>query len=143
MYLFEFENKIIKKKKKKKKKKKSERYISNVIPRMHRSAYAKFRCGVAPLKLETGRYERLQLDERYYFHCANKVESEKQVLLECPLYDDFRYRLFSAISCENLDSFSDDERLSVILGSDNIKIIRVSAKTCYEILITQKDFLYN
>ena len=112
---------------------------------MHRSAYAKFRCGVAPLKLETGRYQRLQLDERYCFHCANKVESEKQVLLECPLYDDFRYRLCSAISCENLnfDSFSDDERLSVILGSDNIKIIRVSAKTCYEILIRQKAFLYN
>ena len=124
---------------------KSERYISNVIPRMHRSAYAKFRCGVAPLRLETGRYERLQLDERFCFHCTNEIESEKHVLLECPLYDDLRYRLFSAISCEilNFGIFSDDEKLSVILGCDNIKIIRVSAKTCYEILIRRKAFLYN
>ena len=56
---------------------KPERYISNVIPRMHRSVYAKFRCGVAPLRLETGRYERLHLDERFCFHCTNETESEK------------------------------------------------------------------
>ena len=87
----------------------------------------------------------MQLDGRYCFHCTNKVESEKHVLLECPLYDDLRYRLFSAISCEipNFGSFSDDEKLSLILGSDNIKIIRVSVKTCYEILIRRKAFLYN
>lgn len=124
---------------------KSERYITNVVPRLHRSAYAKFRCGVAPLKLETGRYERLHLDERYCFHCAGTVESEKHVILECPLYDDLRYRLFSTISCEAPDfvSLSDDDKLSVILGSDNIKIIRVSAKTCYEILMRRRAFLYN
>lgn len=69
---------------------KSERYISNVVLRMRRSACVKLRCGVAPLRLETGRYERLQLDERFCFHWANKVESEKHVLLECPLYDDLR-----------------------------------------------------
>ena len=45
------------------------------------------------------------------FHCANKIESEKHALLECPFYDDLRYRLFSVIACEilNFGSFSDDE----------------------------------
>ena len=124
---------------------KSESYISNVIPRMHRSAYAKFRCGVAPLRIETGRYERLQLYERCCFHCANKIESEMHALLECPLYDDLRYRLFSVIAREilNFGSFSDDEKLSVILGSENIKVIRISAKTCHDILARRKAFLYN
>ena len=56
-----------------------------------------------------------------------------------------RYRLFSVIACEilNFGSFSDDEKLSVILGGDNIKVIRISAKTCHEILTRRKAFLYN
>ena len=81
----------------------------------------------------------------FVFIVQTKQSLKKHVLLECPLYDDLRYRLFSAISCEiiNFGIFSDDEKLSVILGCDNIKIIRVSAKTCYEILIRRKAFLYN
>ena len=30
-----------------------------IRPKLQRSALAKFRCGVAPLRIETGRYERL------------------------------------------------------------------------------------
>ena len=36
----------------------TEPYISSILPSRHRSSYAKFRCGVAPIRLETGRYER-------------------------------------------------------------------------------------
>ena len=42
-----------------------EAYMKTVMPRCHRSALAKFRCGVAPIRVETGRYERLPLDERF------------------------------------------------------------------------------
>ena len=31
-------------------------YVENVNNRQHRSALAKFRCGVAPLRIETGRH---------------------------------------------------------------------------------------
>ena len=37
----------------------TEHYCNMIIPRNHRSAFSKFRCGVAPIRLETGRYERL------------------------------------------------------------------------------------
>ena len=63
--------------------------VNTVSTTVRYGAYAKFRCGVAPLRIETGRYERLQLYERCCFHCANKIESENHALLECPLYDDF------------------------------------------------------
>ena len=33
----------------------TESYILSDIPKSHRSALAKFRCGVAPIKLETGK----------------------------------------------------------------------------------------
>ena len=45
----------------------TEKYISSILPWRHRSAYAKFRCGVAPIRLETGRYGRLQVEQRTFF----------------------------------------------------------------------------
>ena len=35
---------------------KRENYVEIILPRNHRSSYTKFRSGVAPLKLESGRY---------------------------------------------------------------------------------------
>ena len=35
----------------------TENYLKTNIPFNNRSAFTKFRCGVAPLRVETGRYE--------------------------------------------------------------------------------------
>jgi hypothetical protein len=56
----------------------------------YRSAFAKFRCGVAPLRIETGRYENKNVNERVCFICHDQIEDEKHVLLDCPLYADLR-----------------------------------------------------
>ena len=42
---------------------KVEEYRKMLLPLKHRSACAKFRCGVAPIKIETGRYENLVVEE--------------------------------------------------------------------------------
>ena len=60
------------------------------MPFAWRSAFAKFRTGVAPLRLETGRYENLAVNQRTCFNCKESVESEQHVLLKCPLYEDLR-----------------------------------------------------
>lgn len=75
----------------------TEQYISCLRPKLYRSAHAKFRSGVAPLRLEPGRYERLLVEERICFNCSECVESEEHVLLSCSLYNDLRKRLFSVI----------------------------------------------
>ena len=49
---------------------------SQILQRPYRSALAKFRCGVAPLKIETGRYSSLPVIERTCFHCETEVEDE-------------------------------------------------------------------
>ena len=41
-----------------------ESYCTIVLPICHRSAFAKFRCGVAPIKVETGRYEGILESDR-------------------------------------------------------------------------------
>jgi hypothetical protein len=42
----------------------TEIYCKIALPFSHRSAFAKFRCGVAPLRIETGRFENLRIEER-------------------------------------------------------------------------------
>jgi hypothetical protein len=42
----------------------TERYCKVILPLKHRAAFAKFRCGVAPLRIETGRYEQLHVIDR-------------------------------------------------------------------------------
>ncbi len=37
----------------------AESYIKVILPKGHRSSLAKFRCWVAPIRIETGRYENV------------------------------------------------------------------------------------
>ena len=73
----------------------AEYYVKSVLSRNNRSAIAKFRCGVAPLRIETGRFERLPVDQRLCFHCNGLVEDELHAIVVCPLYQDLRDPLFA------------------------------------------------
>ena len=73
----------------------AEYYVKSVLSRNNRSAIAKFRCGVAPLRIETGRFERLPVDQRLCFHCNGLVEDELHAIVVCQLYQDLRDTLFA------------------------------------------------
>lgn len=47
----------------------------------HRSALSKFRCGVAPIHIETGRYEGLEGLDRKCPFCDNVLD-ESHVILD-------------------------------------------------------------
>ena len=119
----------------------TEAYVKcHVMSRTRRSALAKFRCGVAPLRIETGRYEMIPYEERYCFNCTNKIESEEHVLLECPLYNDIRLELLSKIDLQHFDSLDNHEKVCHLLSDDRIAIY--SAKACQIILTERRNFLY-
>jgi hypothetical protein len=61
----------------------TEMYLSKNISSRYRSAFDKFRCGVAPLRIETSRYENKKVNERVCFICHDQIEDEKHVLLDC------------------------------------------------------------
>ena len=69
-------------------------YCKLLLPSSHRAAFAKFRCGVAPLRIETGGFENLDANQRLCYVC-NVVEDESHVILDCSLYNDQRHVLFS------------------------------------------------
>ena len=111
----------------------TEPYCTHITPFRHRAAFTKFGCGVAPLRIETGRYENKPLEERkcpFY----DEVESEIHVIFNCNLYDDFRAELFSKAVILNPDfnNFTLDAEL-IFLFSNHF-MIRSSAKTCFKIL---------
>ena len=97
---------------------KSESYITANLPIHHRSALAKFRCGVAPIRIETGRYERLALEDRLCTNC-NVVESEKHVICECPLYEDLRNSLFDKAKhvIQSFDFLNSEEKMIAVLSN--------------------------
>ena len=72
-------------------------FQSSIMTRSHRSALAKFRCGVAPIRLETGCYKKLPVNERFCLFCLDCVEEEYHVILECPVYSDMRVPLLEAV----------------------------------------------
>jgi len=122
----------------------TENYLKTNIPFNYRSAFTKFRCGVAPLRVETGRYENLALENRCCFYCQNVVEDEKHVLYHCPLYNECRTELISVINSMqsvSYENLSDDEKLLATFKNDNNAY--VAAKTCFKILYERKQFLYS
>jgi hypothetical protein len=106
---------------------------------------AKFRCGTAPIRIETGRYEGLLECHRYCPYCSHTVEDEYHVLFQCPLYSDLReefvYLLNENTHCTfDFNNSSKNEKLSLILSSDNDFIVRQSAKYCSQVLERRRCF---
>ena len=122
----------------------SEPYVYNIMPKSHRSAYAQFRCGTAPIKLETGRYEGLPVERRTCPLCNNGVEDECHVLLVCPYYDAIRIQLFQQLSTvyDDFYTLSNSDMLKCILGCKDDKSVKLCAKACHNILRIRKQNLY-
>ena len=62
----------------------------------YRSAYAKFRCGVAPIKIESCRYclNRVPVEQRLCDEC-NLIEDEFYVLMVCTVSDiDYQFSTY-------------------------------------------------
>ena len=57
----------------------TEAYVKCILGRQQRSALARFRCGTAAIRIETGRYEGLPENERICPVCENVVEDEYHV----------------------------------------------------------------
>ena len=117
----------------------TENYLTVNLPIRHRSALAKFRCWVAPLRIETGRYERLPLESRLCSQC-NSVESECHVICDCPLYEDLRNTLFEYAKpvIQNFETLNSQDKMCAVLS--NTAIVKYTANL-HEILVRRRSFI--
>ncbi len=107
-------------------------YVNNIFIKKHQhSAFAKFECGVAHIRLETGRYENLPEEQSLCTMCDSQaIECEIHVLTKCNLYIDLRTDLFHKASSVNNDfnNFTDTQKFIFLMTSAEVIIQR--AKTC-------------
>ena len=88
-----------------------------------RSVIAQLRSCTLPLKIETGRFNHILLEERICDLCnLNQVESESHFMFNCPLYDSLRTNLIPEVCTNNL---TEVEKWCLIF--DNHHLIKSSA----------------
>ena len=120
-----------------------ETYVNcSFLSRKHKTAMSKFRCGVAPIRLETGRYENIPENERKCPICKDFVENEIHVLLHCNFYNSLRIGMLNSARnvCNSFNDLSDQEKLNSILSDE--RMIKSTAKLCFDILQARNQFLY-
>ena len=66
-------------------------YILGIVADKKRRLLTRFRIGISPLRIETGRYEGMPLEERICQCCeSGQIENELHMFSECPIYNNIR-----------------------------------------------------
>ncbi len=93
------------------------------MPYKYHSAFSKFMCGVAPIYIETGRYEKLAAEQRLcVLYNKREVESEQHTMMRCTFYANEQADLFAlAIQQNNMFlSINEQEQFIFLLSSPNM-----------------------
>ncbi len=81
----------------------TEDYVSKINHRYERSLFSQFRHGILPLKIETGRFQKLSVEARCCEYCTdNAIEDEMHFICTCSLYNEIRIHLFTRAQESNI-----------------------------------------
>ena len=122
----------------------TEVYVSIPHQKKYRSAYAKFRCGVAPIKIETCRYglNRLPVAQRLCESC-NVIEDEFHVIMNCSMYVDIRSILIRSICTLTVDFLNKPQEEQFIELLSNPLYYKVVSKAMYNILNVRRYVVFS
>jgi hypothetical protein len=99
----------------------TENYLKCTFNRGKKAVVSQFRCGVLPLKVETGRYLNIPLHFRICELCNdNEVEDEFHFLTRCALYSLKRTILYSkAVGLYvNFLSYENDVKMLILMNDE-------------------------
>ncbi len=86
------------------------------MPKYQRSLISQLRLGVLPLRIETGRFVRLDEADRLCQVCSNNdIENEFHFLFECDEYNEYRSKLETAIGT-NFSDLSAQEKFDRVFS---------------------------
>ena len=101
-----------------------EPYLSKVTNRQHRSVLAQFRCGILPLKIETGRFQNIPKELRLCCFCPlDAIEDELHFLFTCAKYNDLRNAYFTSVNVKKVtfDTSNEVDKLNILMGDMFVK----------------------
>ena len=121
----------------------TEPYVKIITSKKYRSAYAKFRCGVAPLKIETCRYglNRIPVEERLFESCQ-VVEDKFHVMMVCPLFNDIRSQFILQLNEveQSFNDYTQEEHFIYVMS--NPACYKIISKVMYCILSKKHQMFY-
>ena len=92
------------------------------------------RCGILPIRIETGRYVNLPEENRTCELCnTGEIENEKHFLCICNVFSKWRANLYCSIN-NNVPHFTDmsnDDKFDYLMKFEQIKASKFVLK-CYE-----------
>ncbi len=89
-------------------------HISCNMAKYERSLISQLRLGILPLRIETGRFSNLKVEDRTCLICnSNSVENESHFLFECESYANERVKLEQEIGC-NFSIMNENEKFRCI-----------------------------
>ena len=96
---------------------------------------------MAPIRIETGRFENLEVSQRLC-PCCNFVEDEIHVILHCNAYNDLRNILITKTSSllPTFNNLTENDKMKFLFSHPNM--IRLCAKTRFKILQVRNSLLY-
>ena len=121
----------------------TEPYVKIITSKKYRSAYANFRCGVAPLKIETCRYglNRIPVEERLCESCQ-VVENEFHVMMVCPFFNDIRSQFILQLNEveQSFNDYTQEEQFIYVMS--NPACYKIISKAMYFILSKKHQMFY-
>ena len=102
---------------------KAEPYVKKYFSRNKRSLFAQIRCGILPLKIETGRFQNTPLAQRTCDYCPEKgIEDEYHYIFKCSFYNELRAHFLE--KCNNIDhefeTMDEIEKFRFFLSNEDI-----------------------
>ncbi len=101
------------------------------------------RCDTAPLRIETGRYERLPVEQRVCEVCdSDNVEDEMHFLISYNTFTQERTKLFTHVSqfVGTFNELSLEDKFIVLMSDPNI--CTFTAKAFHDMFIKRRAILY-
>ena len=120
----------------------AEPYVYSVYNRAHRSLLAQLRCGILPIKIETGRYTQVPVEFRLCILCEeNAVEDEEHFLFECKFYESIRNEYYHKLRehCVHFDDMNCNDRFVFIMSAN---VVKTTAEFIYKCYCKRREFIY-
>ncbi len=119
-----------------------EMYLNKAMAFKFRKCFSMLRCGTAPLRIETGRYERLPFEQRVCEVCdSDNVEDEMHFLISCNAFTKERTKLFTHVSqfVGHFNELSLEDKFIALMSDANI--CTFTAKACHDMFIKRQTIL--
>ena len=114
------------------------------MPFKVRQSFASLRCGTAPLRVETGRYENKPVHERLCELCGSGlIEDELHFLTKCTAFTEERQQLYNSVSpfIVDFNQMTDIDKSGILMSNANI--CKITARACHEMLTKRRSILYS